>query len=34
MPRLSKEFGIKKGQVWVRRDWWKDREKKEKAIGT
>lgn len=27
LPKLSKEFGIKKGQVWVRKDWWKDPEK-------
>ena len=23
-PKLAKEFGIKKGEVWVRKDWWKD----------
>jgi len=28
IPKLSKEFGIKKGQVLVRRDWWKDPEKR------
>ena len=27
IPKLSKEFCIIKGQVWVRRDWWKDPEK-------
>jgi len=30
LPKLSKEFGIKKGQVWVRRDWWKDPEKRKR----
>jgi len=24
IPKLSKEFGIEKGQLLVRRDWWKD----------
>jgi len=27
IPKLSKEFGIKKGQVWVRRDWLKGQKK-------
>jgi hypothetical protein len=29
-PKLAKKFGIKKGEVWVREDWWKDPEKRKR----
>jgi hypothetical protein len=29
-PRISKKFGIKKGEVWVRKDWWEKPEKRKR----
>jgi len=29
-PRISKEFGIKNGEIWVREDWWADPEKRKR----
>ncbi|MGC9046968.1 MAG: hypothetical protein ACP5IC_02550 [Minisyncoccia bacterium] len=29
-PELAKKFGIKKREVWVREDWWKDPEKRKR----
>ncbi len=30
-PRIAKEFGIKKGEVWIRKDWWKNQTKRKRA---
>jgi len=29
-PELAKEFGIRKGEIWVRKDWWQDPEKRKR----